>query len=122
MEHKRSIFLVCFILLAGLFAYNWYANEVTIEYENGTYKGEASLGRIVWNGVPHGQGTYTSADGAVYVGEFKDGKQNGQGTLTSPDGSEYVGEYKNDNPWNGTEYDKDGTVIATYSEGVETKI
>ena len=27
-----------------------------------------------------GQGTYTYADGSVYVGEFRNGKANGQGT------------------------------------------
>ena len=80
MNRTRLMFLVPLFLLVGLFAYNWYVNDVTIEYENGTYKGEASLGRIVWNGVPHGQGTYTWSDGSKYVGEWKDG-----------------------NPWNSTE-------------------
>jgi hypothetical protein len=42
----------------------------------------------------NGQGTYTSPDGAKYVGEFKDDKINGQGTYTSPDGTKYVGEWK----------------------------
>ena len=121
MNKTRPVFLVCFLLLTSLFAYNWYVDEVTIEYENGTYAGEVSLGRIVWNGVPHGQGTYTFASGEKYVGESKDGKRNGQGTLTFADGSKYVGEWKDGNPWKGTEYDKDGNVNATYSEGVETE-
>ena len=43
----------------------------------------------------------------------------GQGTFTSPDGDKYVGEWKEGNPWEGTEYDKDGNVIATYSAGVK---
>jgi len=166
MNKTRSLFLVPLFLLACLFAYNWYANEVTIEYDVGTYKGEASLGRIVWNGVPHGQGTFTLPDGSKYAGEWKDDKRHGQGTFTLPDGSKYVGEWrydnfhgqgiltfadedkyfgefkdgkkdgqgtytwsngskyvgehKNDNPWNGTEYDKDGNVTATWSEGVMT--
>ena len=67
--------------------------EITIDWEEGTYTGEVS------SGVPNGQGTFTYPDGSKYVGEFKDG-----------------------NPWKGNECDKDGTVITTYSEGVETKI
>lgn len=31
--------------------------------------------------------------GAVYKGEFKDGKQHGQGTYTTPDGYEYTGQW-----------------------------
>ena len=198
MNKTQPLFLVCFLLLVGLFAFNWYVNDVTIEQENGTYKGEVSLGRIVWSGVPHGQGTYTYAggskyvgefkggkkkgqgtftfgsgphsgdkyvgefkddkwngqgtftfgtgphlgdtyvgefkdgnwhgqgaytwsDGSTYVGEFKDRKFQGQGTWTHPDGRKYVGEFKDDKTWNGTEYDKDGNVTATYSEGVRTE-
>ena len=57
-----------------------------------------------------------------YVGEWKNGKRNGQGTLTSSDGNKYVGEWKQDNPWEGTRYDKAGKVVASYSEGVEKLI
>ena len=39
-------------------------------------------------------GTYTSASGGKYVGEWKDGNLDGQGTLTSASGSKYVGELK----------------------------
>ena len=99
------------------------------------------------NGHMHGQGTYTQADGSTYVGEYKNGKYH-QGTTLHADGSKYVGTYKDekfdgdidtiideslfggpkyigqwkvDNPWNGTEYDKDGNVVATYSEGIKTE-
>ena len=41
-----------------------------------------------------GQGTFTTADGGKYVGEWKDGKEHGQGTLTWSDGEKYVGEFK----------------------------
>ena len=121
MNKTRPLFLVCFLLLAGLFAYNWYANEVTIEYENGTYKGESSLGRIVWNGVPHGQGTITYLDGSRYVGEFKDGVKDGQGTMTFYDGGRFLGEFKHEMFWKGTEYDNDGKVIGTYFLGGMTE-
>ena len=53
------------------------------------------------NGVPNGQGAYTSPDGEKLVGEFKDGKiWNGQGTETYSLGGvstkdKYEGEFKN---------------------------
>jgi hypothetical protein len=46
------------------------------------------------DGKMDGQGTYTWANGDKYVGEWKDGKQNGQGTATFANGEKYVGEYK----------------------------
>ncbi len=87
----------------------------------------------------HGWGTYTSADGSMYSGKYKNGKYY-QGATLHADGSKYVGTYKDekfdgdidtiideyffggpkyigqwrvDNPLNGTEYDKDGNVTAT---------
>ena len=90
MNKTRSLFLVPLFLLAGLFAVNSYADEVTISWEDGTYTGEVS------NGVPDGQGTLTFADGRKYVGEWNDGRHHGQGALTSPDGYKYVGQFKND--------------------------
>ena len=69
----------------------------------------------------HGQGTYTYADGYKYVGEYKDDKRHGQGTFTFPSGEKYVGKFKDTEIWEGTEYDKDGNVTATYSEGVRKR-
>ena len=66
----------------------------------------------------HGQGNMTMADGSKCVGQWKDDRPHGYGTLTWPDGQRYVGEWKNGDPWEGTQYDKDGNVIVTYSEGV----
>jgi hypothetical protein len=114
---------------------------------SGQFKGDEFVGE--WkDGQFHGQGIYTFADGAKHIGEFKDGKIHGQGILTFPDGTKYVGgikdsnkhgqgiyifgsrahsgdiyvgEWKDDNRWQGTEYDKDGNVTATYSEGVKTE-
>ena len=48
------------------------------------------------NGLQHGQGTYTYANGDKYVGNFKDDKSHGQGTYTYASGDKYVGEYKDD--------------------------
>ena len=88
MNNTRPLILLCFLLLAGLFAFNAYADEVTIEYQGGTYTGE------VVGDVPNGKGTWVLPDKTKYVGQFKDGK-----------------------PWNGTEHDKDGKITATYSKG-----
>ena len=41
-----------------------------------------------------GQGTYTVPNGGKFVGEYRDGKRNGQGTETYPDGQKFVGEYR----------------------------
>ena len=40
-------------------------------------------------------GTYTFANGAKYVGEWKDDKQHGQGTYTFADGTEQTGFFLN---------------------------
>ena len=75
------------------------------------------------DGLPHGQGSYTFSTGEyawdTYVGEWRDEKYSGQGTYTRADGGKYVGEWKDNNLWNGTEYDNDGKVVATWSKGVE---
>jgi len=54
-----------------------------------SYEGETK------NGVPNGQGKYTSKE-KTYVGQFKMGKFDGFGRCTYPDGATYEGEYKND--------------------------
>ena len=58
------------------------------------------------------------SDGSKYVGEWKDGRYHGRGTKTYPSGAKYVGEWKKDSKWEGTQYDEDGDVFGTYSEGV----
>jgi hypothetical protein len=59
------------------------------------YKGDVLEGEWL-NGLQHGQGTYTYANGDKYVGNFKNGKSHGQGTYTYPSGDKHVGEYKDD--------------------------
>ena len=112
------------------------SEQGTIEWLGGTYTGEVS------DGVPHGQGTWTSSTGMKYVGEHKGGKRHGQGTytdtetdgfsyvgewkddtahgqgtFTSADGSKYVGEWKDDKEWEGIWYLASGEIEAIYSEG-----
>ena len=60
-------------------------------------------------------GTYNSANGEKYVGEWKEDKRNGQGIYTYANGDKYVGENKDDK-WNGQ-----GTYTyadATIEEGI----
>ena len=45
-----------------------------------------------------------------------------QGTGTWADVTKYSGEWKNDDLWEGTEYDKDGSAAWTISEGVMEKV
>ena len=62
----------------------------------------------------------TFATGNKYAGEWKNGARHGQGTFTWSNGYKYVGEWKDDKLWKGTEYDKDGSVTATFSEVFKT--
>ena len=69
------------------------------------------------DGEENGLGTYTWSDGRKYVGEWKDDNRNGQGPMTFPDGTKYEGEWKDGKPWNGTGYDKDGNIIEKFVNG-----
>ena len=88
---------------------------------NGTYSyhdGRKYVGE--WkNGTTHGKGTLTLSDGRRYVGIFKDGKKDGQGTYSFPNGKKAVGVFRNNRPWNIIEYNKDGTILGKYVNGVE---
>ena len=63
-------------------------DEVNHPHVEKTYVGDYK------DGMPHGQGTGTDADGNKYVGEYKVGKMHGQGTATNADGNKYAGEFK----------------------------
>ena len=108
----KRLFLVCFLLLAGLPASNSYANELPVLDllafpEDGCFDVKED-----------GQCNWIYIDEAVYVEERKAGTKNGQRTYTWSDERKYVGEWKNGNPWLGIEYDKDGNVTAIYVEGI----
>jgi len=64
---------------------------------------QCSPNTIPWTNC---QGTFTSANGIKYIGEFKDDMANGRGTLTYADGYKYVGEFKDG------KFDGSGTVYA----------
>ena len=59
----------------------------------------------------HGYGTYTWADGSIYVGEYKNDKYHGNGTYTYANGDKYVGQMKDGNfNGQGTYTLADGTI------------
>ena len=108
----KPLFLVCFLLLSSLFAFNSYANELPVFDllafpEDGCFDVKED-----------GQCNWIYTDEAVYVEERKAGTKNVQGIHTFADGRKYVGEWKDGNPWLGIEYDKDGNVTAIYVEGI----
>lgn len=70
-------------------------NEVTIDFDGGTYSGQAL------DGVPHGSGTWTHPDGIEYDGEWQNGKASGFGLMTWPNGDRYEGQWRDD-MFNGT--------------------
>ena len=62
-------------------------------------------------------GTYTTASGHKYVGEFKNNKYHGQGTYTKPSGDKYIGEFKDGKPWDSVSYSASGAVQGTFLNG-----
>ncbi len=58
------------------------------------------FGQCISGNCENGYGTYTWADGAKYVGEWKDSNRHGKGTYTYGKGEnqpdKYIGEFKED--------------------------
>ena len=96
-DDKRDLNFPAYIRLASGFRYEGIMNEKS---------------------QPHGQGIATLINGETYEGDFEKNKKHGYGTYTYLNNDVYIGEWKDDNPWNGTRYDKDGNVIGTISDGV----
>ena len=69
------------------------------------------------DGKQHGQGKKVFVKGDLYVGEWKDGLQNGQGTYTFANGDVFEGEFKDGKPWNVKGYDKNGIALEKYVKG-----
>lgn len=44
----------------------------------------------------HGKGTFSGADGTLYVGSYENGEKSGKGILKYKDGGKYTGEFKAD--------------------------
>jgi len=68
-----------------------------------TYVGEFRDGR------PHGRGTLTFADGAVYTGSWSGGTRRGQGVYRHATGRTFVGTYASDANAEGRIVETDGT-------------
>lgn len=68
----------------GLFVDNkmWTGNGFWYYYTDGKRNGKTYDGEVV-DGVPHGFGRYTFADGSFYEGEFVNGKRHGEGVYES---------------------------------------
>ena len=64
-------------------------DTATKEYDSGAvYQGQFK------DGKQHGQGTYTAPDGYQYTGEWIEGVIPGKGKAKFPNGSEYTGDFK----------------------------
>ena len=131
MRNSNFVAGICLIFLMGIFGQVGAAETL---YRDSPWEKHVAQGMkwitegdedtqvkyigAVKDGVPHGQGVETfKGDNYRYEGEYSNGVKHGQGTYTDADGSKFVGEWKDGNPWNGTGYDKDGNVTATYSGG-----
>jgi len=70
----------------------------SINEVDGTYTGE------LLHGAPHGQGTFTYVDSPQYDGPSKD--------------ETYAGKWEDGKQWKGTDYDRNGNVTYTDTNGV----
>jgi len=66
--------------------------KTTIEYGNGTYRGEYTT--VNEKNIPNGIGKYKYSDSSEYDGEWKDGKKNGKGEYKYLNSAIYHGEWK----------------------------
>ena len=98
--------------------YNPYPEpDETVTWSGACVNGKASgEGRQVWrtrhgelvfyggmrDGKVHGQGTYTTARGTRYEGEWRDGKRQGQVTITFSNGAAKTCEFRDDKRVTGT--------------------
>lgn len=49
--------------------------------------------------MPHGEGTYTRANGEVYTGQFENGQRTGEGKIEYVNGDIYEGEVQSGLPY-----------------------
>ena len=116
------------VLLFSTFSIDQDAYQYSGQWNAGVFHGQGSYiydggdryeGQ--WkNGQIHGYGTYTCANGVEWTGHFREDRistEEGEHTLTSADQTMLVGTWKGPNCWNGSEYNKDGKLVARYVEG-----
>ena len=68
-------------------------------------------------GMWHGHGTYTFSDKRKYTGQFKNGRAHGLGVLVFSNGARFDGVFRKGKKWWGTEFDKRGKIVASFSDG-----
>ncbi len=116
-EYVEGVFKEEVIEEGILFTYKsegkWIWQENGEPGEGGKYEGQIEYGK------PNGKGSLIYRNGTKYEGDFKDGKWDGQGTLSFYNSEKWVGEFRKDAPWNITWYNKNGEVIANWSDGVK---
>ena len=81
------------------------------------------------NGVPHGQGTFSTPDsysevefynGSKFEGTYENGESK-EGTFTWSRGNKYIGTYRNNKRWNGEMIYVDGNENTKYINGEVVK-
>ena len=81
------------------------------------------------NGVPHGQGKFSTPDsysevefynGSKFEGTYENGESK-EGTFTWSRGNKYIGTYRNNKKWNGEMIFVDGNENTTYVNGEVVK-
>lgn len=80
---------------------------IDVEEADTGYEGE-----IGGTGLPEGHGTMRYESGAVYQGEWKNGKHHGKGTFVYANGMRYIGNWKEGKRWGlGDHYLSNGLVF-----------
>ena len=82
----KTFNIVLFILLLSL-PFN-VANSEILNFESGSYEGEAKKGKA------HGVGKFTFSDGSTYEGKFKKNKFHGKGEYTTKSGEVFKGKWR----------------------------
>lgn len=81
----------CVLLLALAFASCQSKKLVSVDFEDGSYRGEVNE-----DGIKHGQGSYFWKDGSSYNGDFLLDKRHGNGLFEWANGETYKGDYLQD--------------------------
>ena len=115
---KHLLIILSFILLSSFITSCGKNRSSPVIVDN--HKGENTFYRWGEGGYYNWMRFGDKETQPMYQGQVKDGKPNGLGVLIYPDGSKYVGEFKN-GKWNGTEYDRDGTILSKIVYGRRIK-
>mmetsp|Transcript_6559 Transcript_6559/g.9105 ORF Transcript_6559/g.9105 Transcript_6559/m.9105 type:complete len:735 (-) Transcript_6559:592-2796(-) len=71
------------------------AKKGILRFDNGVYRGDIIVSADGYS-LAHGYGSFTtSADGEMYIGQWRMGKRDGKGIKVWADGREYVGQWSN---------------------------